>query len=45
MSSSKRTLNEAVAVVDSLGVARDSRAVSSLFERFEEGRVLRGEGA
>ncbi|MGV9321509.1 hypothetical protein [Streptomyces sp. NPDC003660] len=42
---SKRTLNEAVAAVHSLGVARDSRAVSGLFERFEEGRVLRGEGA
>ncbi|MFF0382893.1 hypothetical protein [Streptomyces sp. NPDC004286] len=42
---SKRTLNEAVAAVHSLGVARDSHAVSGLFERFEEGRVLRGEGA
>ncbi|MFD7882936.1 hypothetical protein ACFV3N_10925 [Streptomyces bauhiniae] len=36
---SKRTLNEAVTAINSLGVACDSRAVSSLFERFEEGRV------
>ncbi|MFJ3662189.1 hypothetical protein ACIPPM_17205 [Streptomyces sp. NPDC090119] len=36
---SKRTLNEAVAAVNSLGAAHDARAVSGLFERFEEGRV------
>ncbi|MET7610490.1 hypothetical protein ABZX97_05200 [Streptomyces seoulensis] len=36
---SKRTLNEAVNAVNSLGLARGSRAVSSLFERFDEGWV------
>ncbi|MFH9426752.1 hypothetical protein ACH4JZ_00545 [Streptomyces sp. NPDC017615] len=39
-SGSKRTLNEAVAAVNALGAVHDARAVSSLFERFEEGRVL-----